>query len=47
MDFDSLLQQGKDEFYKEFDSQDYDNAVDKLEQAVRFKPENAEALITF
>ena len=43
IDFDSLLQQGKDEFYKEFDSQDYDNAVDKLEQAVRIKPENAEA----
>jgi hypothetical protein len=43
MDFDSLLQQGKDEFYKEFDSQDYDNAVDKLEQAVRLKPENTEA----
>jgi tetratricopeptide (TPR) repeat protein len=43
MDFDSLLQQGKGEFYKEFDSQDYDNAVHKLEQAVRLKPENAEA----
>jgi hypothetical protein len=42
-DFYSLLQQGKDEFYKEFDNQDYDNAVDKLEQAVRLKPENAEA----
>ena len=27
LEFDSLLQQGKDEFYKDFDKQDYENAL--------------------
>lgn len=43
LEFVLLLQQGKDEFYKDFDKQDYGNAVDKLEQAVRLEPDNAEA----
>ncbi len=42
-DFDTLLQQGKDEFYKDFDKQDYENAVNTLEQAIRLEPENSEA----
>jgi hypothetical protein len=43
VEFDSLLKQGKDEFYKDFDKQDYENAVNKLEQAVKLNPDNTEA----
>lgn len=43
LDFYELLQQGKDEFYKDFDNQNYENAVVSLEQAVSLNPDNAEA----
>jgi hypothetical protein len=43
VEFDSLLNQGKDEFFKDFDKQDYENAVNRLEQAVRLNPDNSEA----
>jgi len=41
--FDSLLNVGKSEFGKAFDSQNYALAVKNLEEAVRLKPDNAEA----
>src|SRR5512133_3441857 len=41
--FDSLLNIGKSEFGKAFDSQNYTLAVKNLEEAVQLKPENAEA----
>lgn len=41
-DFDSLFQQGKEEFYKDSDNR-YNIAVDKLEQAIRINSDNAEA----
>jgi hypothetical protein len=43
LEFDSLLQEGKAEFRKDFEKQDFKNAVDKLERAVKLKPDNAEA----
>lgn len=41
--FDSLLENGKKEFYKDFDEQDYLLSADYLEQAVSLNPGNAEA----
>lgn len=43
LEFDTLMQHGKSEFFKDFDKQDYDNAVEKLEKAIQLKPDNAEA----
>ncbi len=42
-DFQTLLNNGKAEFKKEFDEQDYQKAVDNLEKAVALKPNDAEA----
>lgn len=36
--FDSLLHKGKEEFLKDFENQDYQQAVYYLEQAVALKP---------
>ena len=41
--FELLLQNGKKEFKKNFEEQDYTLAVDNLEKAVKLKPDNAEA----
>lgn len=41
--FEPLLESGKSEFTKDFDTQDYAVAVAKLEQAVALRPKNAEA----
>jgi hypothetical protein len=41
--FDELLVNGKAEFNKDFDQQDYQVAIDNLEKAVKLKPGNAEA----
>jgi tetratricopeptide (TPR) repeat protein len=42
-EFELLLANGKAEFNKEFDQQDYAAAVESLEKAVKLKPDNAEA----
>jgi len=42
-DFENLLKNGKSEFYKEFDKQDYAAAVANLEKAVLLEPDSAEA----
>ncbi|WP_175418882.1 tetratricopeptide repeat protein [Aureibaculum algae] len=41
--FERFLAEGKAEFTKSFDEQDYDNAVKVLKRAVQLKPENTEA----
>ncbi len=41
--FETLLENGKKEFSKDFDKQDYTAAIDNLEKAVKLQPENAEA----
>ena len=43
LEFDSLLQKGKDEFQKDFTDQDYQSAVIYLEKAVALYPESQEA----
>lgn len=42
-EFEDLLNNGKAEFKKEFDKQDYPKAIQFLEKAVKMKPDNAEA----
>lgn len=42
-EFDTYLQNGKAEFTKEFDEQDFTQAVFNLEKAVSLRPSNAEA----
>lgn len=42
-EFDKFLANGKAEFNKDFDKQNYAMAVEDLEKAVKLKPDNAEA----
>jgi hypothetical protein len=42
-EFDLFLANGKAEFKKEFENQDYSIAVENLEKAVKLQPDNAEA----
>lgn len=41
--FDTLLFEGKAEFMKEFDKQNFEIAAEKLEKAITLRPDNAEA----